>query len=66
MDGRERALVVQEAAKAKGLDRAELAQRTGVAHGTITRVWNGKADNITTATVTALARVLGIQKGDLV
>lgn len=58
--------LVRELAEQRGITRYRLAKDSGLAPYTVTLIWNNQAKRLDLDTLTALARVLGVEPQELI
>ncbi len=59
-------LVIQNIAKAKGLNRSQLQLRSGVTLPLLTRYWKNQTESVTLDALERIAAALGVKPGDLI
>jgi transcriptional regulator with XRE-family HTH domain len=57
---------LREAIEAAGLNQSELARRSGVGLRTVARLCRNETAQVSLATLDKLARVLGVEPGELI
>lgn len=59
-------LIIKELAEQKNISQSRLQREAGVTMNQLRRYWNNKSESVVLDALTRIAKVLGVEPGDLI